>query len=285
MAHLTPIDEYYKEVESAKEYLSTRVTQTPQILIICGSGLGGIVETVKDPISVDYASIPHWPMTTVAGHSSKLVFGTIHGKSVACMVGRLHAYEGHSPQKLAFPIRVMKMLGVKLLIVTNASGGLNSAFKVGDIMIIKDHISLPMMTGQSPLMGPHDDRFGPRFTPMNEPYDRELMTIARKSAAEAGHDFVRIGVYAHVSGPSYETRSEAKFLSMFGDVVGMSTVQEVVVAKNAGLRILGLSLVTNMVSKDDHDEFVPTHKEVLEISKIRSQVFQSYVDDIISKFV
>ncbi|EPS26082.1 hypothetical protein PDE_01018 [Penicillium oxalicum 114-2] len=227
--------------------------QAPKVAIVCGSGLGGLADTVQKEgrAEYDYASIPHFPRPTVAGHAGKLVFGLLGQRIPAVlMVGRAHFYEGHEMDKVTFPIRVFKQLGVDTVVLTNAAGGLNSEYNVGDIVLLNDHIFMAGLAGVHPLRGPNDEQFGVRFPPLSDAYDLEL----RRQVHQAWKDIIPAestrklheGVYAFVSGPTYETRAESRMLRMLGaDVVGMSTVPEIVVARHCGLRVLAFSLVTN----------------------------------------
>ncbi|KAJ3290941.1 hypothetical protein HDU79_002855 [Rhizoclosmatium sp. JEL0117] len=246
-------DETY---QAAASYIQSRLPDglsTIQVGIICGSGLGGLAETLEEPrLELEYKDIPNFALSTVSGHVGKLVFGTLSGKATVCMVGRKHAYEGHSLLRTVFPVRVMKLLGVETVIVTNAAGGLNQDFQVADIMVIQDHIQLPGMAGLNALVGPNLDSFGPRFPPVSDAYDYELRVAAFKAAKMVGipEECMHEGIYCMVAGPSYESRAEARFLrSIGGDSVGMSTVPEVIVARHAGMRVLGLSLITNHVNQ------------------------------------
>ncbi|KAI9274544.1 nucleoside phosphorylase domain-containing protein [Phascolomyces articulosus] len=222
--------------------------------IICGSGLGGLVDTIDQSSKVEfpYGDIPGFVTSTVSGHSGKLVFGYLGELKTPTvfMVGRIHLYEGYSPQECTFPVRIMKLLGVETLVVTNACGALNPEFKVGDLMVINDHLSLAAMASQNPLIGPNIESFGPRFPPVSDAYTYALRKLAFRAAFETGisKDDIREGVYTYSSGPMYESRSEARFLKEIGaDVVGMSTVHEVLVARHADMKVLGLSLITNPV--------------------------------------
>ncbi|KAK6349701.1 hypothetical protein TWF696_005980 [Orbilia brochopaga] len=239
------------------QFIQSRVPQdlaAPAIGVICGSGLGGLADTVESSprVDIDYSDIPNFPQSTVQGHAGKLVFGLL-GESrtpAVLMVGRVHFYEGHSIDKTAFPVRVMKLLGVKNIIVTNAAGGLNPNFQVGDICILNDHINFPGLAGIHPLRGPNAEEFGPRFPPLSDAYDLELRRFAhiayKRLQLSIPTRRLHEGVYAFVSGPSFETRAECRMLRILGaDVVGMSTVPEIIAARHAGMRILAMSLVTN----------------------------------------
>ncbi|KAJ5099141.1 purine nucleoside phosphorylase [Penicillium argentinense] len=246
----------YERAAEAVSFLTSSLPEglrKPQVAIVCGSGLGGLAETVQaDPrAEYDYTSIPHFPRPTVAGHAGKLVFGFLGQKIPAVlMVGRAHYYEGHSMDQVTFPIRVFKLLGVDTVVLTNAAGGLNSEYSVGDITLLNDHIFLAGLAGVHPLRGPNDEDFGVRFPPLSDAYDLELRRHVHRAWNEIkpsqGSRKLHEGVYAYVGGPTYETRAESRMLRMMGaDVVGMSTVPEIVTARHCGLRVLAISLVTN----------------------------------------
>ncbi|MCB0035237.1 MAG: purine-nucleoside phosphorylase, partial [Anaerolineales bacterium] len=224
------------QVEGAASIIRNRSRYQPTIGIVLGSGLNDIAQSVQFPDIIPTNQIPHWPASTVPGHVGRLLLGRLEDKVVLVLQGRSHFYEGYAMDQITLPVRVMSILGIKTLIVTNAAGGMNSDYKAGDLMLIKDHINIPGMAGNNPLRGPNDNTFGPRFPDMTEPYDRELRAVARKAAAEAEFD-VQEGVYAYVAGPSYETPAELRYLKMIGgDAVGMSTVPSVLVARHAGMR-------------------------------------------------
>lgn len=210
--------------------------------IILGTGLGGLVNEIKNKTEIDYADLPHFPLSTVESHKGKLIFGEINGKNVVAMQGRFHYYEGYTMQQITYPVRLFHKLGVKYLLVSNACGGMNPAYSRGDIMIMKDHINL---LGDNPLIGKNEDDFGPRFPDMSEPYSLELIEIAEKVASE-NNIKVQKGVYAAVPGPNLETRAEYKFLRDIGaDVVGMSTIPEDIVALHQGMKVFGISIITD----------------------------------------
>ncbi len=239
--------ELAKHVEQAVDVVRGHWRETPRIGIILGTGLGGIAKQIKTEATIDYESIPHFPVSTAVSHAGQLVCGKLEGIPVLAMEGRFHAYEGYSHTQITFPVRVMRAMGAELLIVSNACGGINPQYRRGDIMVIEDHINL---MGDNPLIGVNDDKLGPRFPDMSEPYDRELidrvLEIARRE------DFVaHKGVYVAVTGPNLETRAEYRFLRLIGaDVVGMSTVPEVLAARHGGMRCVGLSIVTDMCLPD-----------------------------------
>lgn len=223
--------------------IRSRFDAQPDVAIILGTGLGALASEIDAASVIDYRDIPGFPLSTVESHHGRLLCGALGGKTVVAMQGRFHRYEGYTLQQVTFPVRVMRALGVKTLVVSNACGGMHREWAAGDLMLISDHINL---LGDNPLIGPNDDRLGPRFPDMSEPYDEGLRGIARTVAAELGIP-LREGVYVSVAGPNLETRAEYRFLRAIGaDVVGMSTVPEVIVAVHAGLRVLGLSIITDM---------------------------------------
>jgi len=238
-----PADNLKERINEATNYIRTQTKLVPQIGIVLGTGLGGLAEKIKIEKSVSYETIPHFPVSTVESHAGRLIFGELEGKKVVAMQGRFHFYEGYSMQEVTFPVRVMKALGANILIVSNACGGLNPQFKAGDIMVITDHIN---MQGANPLIGPNDDSLGVRFPDMYHCYDPGLIAIAEEAALETK---LRVwkGVYVSVTGPNLETGAEYRFLRIIGaDVVGMSTVPEVVVARHGGMKVLGFSIITDM---------------------------------------
>jgi len=232
------MDNDYKE---AAKYIAERIGVKPETAIILGSGLGGLADRIKDATIIPYGDIPHFVNSTATGHKGNLIVGTLGGKDVIAMQGRFHYYEGYTMRQVTFPVRVMKMLGIKNLLVSNAAGGINETFHVGDLMIIRDHINMM----PNPLIGANDEDFGTRFPDMTRAYDRELISCAEKIAAANGIE-VKKGVYVGLTGPSYETPAEYACYGRLGaDVVGMSTVPEVITARHAGLRVFGMSVVTN----------------------------------------
>jgi len=251
-------------VFEASEFIAERTSAEPEIGLILGSGLGDLAEEIDDGIALAYEDIPGFKPTTVEGHAGKLVLGTLQGSSVAMMQGRYHFYEGHELDDLIFPVRAMGGLGIGTILVTNASGAINESFRVGDLTIIKDHINF---LGTNPLIGPNDDDIGPRFVDMTYAYDRELKDLAERKATEENLDIER-GVYLATTGPSYETPAEVEMFKKLGaDLVGMSTVPEVIAANHCGMDVLGLSCVTNMAAgvldqSLDHDEVIETTERV-----------------------
>jgi purine-nucleoside phosphorylase len=235
-------------IDRAVAAIAARFGSAPEVAIVLGTGLGRLGAEIMDKMTIEYPEIPGFPTSTVESHAGRLLCGTLGGKTVIAMQGRFHRYEGYSLQQVTFPIRVLRALGARALIVSNACGGLNPDWASGDLMVIADHINL---LGDNPLIGPNDDRLGPRFPDMSEAYDPSLRTIAHGVARDSGVT-LREGVYVAVAGPNLETRSEYRFLRSIGaDVVGMSTVPEVIVAVHAGMRVLGLSIITDMCIPDD----------------------------------
>ena len=239
-----------KNVHEAVTFLTSRLNHIPIIGVITGTGLGSAVGTLNDAVSIDYGDIPHFPVSTVVGHSGKLTTGLLAGQPVMVMQGRFHLYEGYVPPQVTFPMRVMQALGVRHLILSNAAGGLNLSFSQGDLMIIRDHINL---TGENPLVGPNNDDWGPRFPDMTAAWDPELITLCRRTADSLGIA-IQDGVYAGLKGPSLETPAEIRFLKTIGaDAVGFSTVMEAIAAVHAGMRVLGISTITN-INDPDHPQ-------------------------------
>ncbi len=251
-----------KEFSESVKYLKKQYAQVPTIGIVLGSGLGNFVNEIIVEKEVAYEDIPNFPVSTVEGHKGKLIFGKLSGKTVVAMAGRFHFYEGYKAQDVVFPIRVMKLLGVETLLLSNAAGGVNPAYKVGDLMIIKDHISL---FTPNPLIGKNIAEFGPRFPDMSEPYKKSLIEKAKVIAAKNNFD-VKEGVYLAVTGPTFETSAEYQLIHILGvDVVGMSTVQETIVANHAGMQVFAISVVTDVGLRDQND--IITHEEVLEAAR------------------
>ncbi|MCL4251022.1 MAG: purine-nucleoside phosphorylase [Anaerolineae bacterium] len=252
----------------AVEVIRSRTTQTPRIGIVLGSGLGALAEEVESAVAVAYEDIPGFPRSTVFGHAGRLVIGQWVGGPVIMQQGRTHFYEGYSMEQVTFAIRLMRLLGVETVILTNAAGGVNKGFAVGDVMLIVDHINLVGMAGHNPLIGPNDERVGPRFIGMAQAYDRQLAALARR-AAEAENVNLREGVYACVAGPNFETPAEIRMLRTIGaDAVGMSTVHEVTAARHGGMRVLAFSGITNIGIDSLDVDADANHEEVLEAGKI-----------------
>lgn len=274
----------FDELQAVADFIRKSTSIVPEFGIICGSGLGGLAEHLESKTIIPYKDIPNFPQCKVKGHAGNLVFGKLSDRPVVCMQGRFHYYEGYPPWKITMPVRVMSLLGVKVLIVTNAAGGLNEGYSRGDIMVVRDHINMVGLGGNHPLIGENEERFGLRFPPMTNAYDREFRKVVKKLAGDLDMSgFVREGVYVCVSGPSYETPSESVFLRQMGaDAVGMSTAPEVVVANHCGMRVLGLSLVTNAVIMDHESEVPePTHQEVMETANKRAKDMETLVKEFL----
>lgn len=254
----------YDQVKEAADAVRARVPELPRIAIVLGSGLGDFANGLGDAVSMPYGDLPHWPTSNVIGHAGTLVVGTVKGRKVAALSGRCHAYEGHDLRTVTFAVRVLGLLGVKTLILTNAAGGVNTGFAAGALMVIDDHINL---MGDNPLVGANDDRFGARFPDMSEVYSTRLRTMADQAGKALGVPPPH-GVYAALLGPSYETPAEIRYLRMIGaDAVGMSTVPEAIVARHMGLEVLGISCITNMAAGVlpqplDHREVMETARRV-----------------------
>ena len=257
-----------REVREAADYVRGQTGHHPQVGIILGSGLSPVAQEVKDSDTIPYPEIPHFPVTTIEGHAGQLVIGQLAGQDVVLIQGRTHHYEGYPAQRITLPVRVVQMLGIHTLFVTNSAGGLNSDFQPGDLMLITDHINLGGMAGLNPLRGPNLDEFGPRFPDMSQAYDPALRATARSVADRMGLT-LREGVYVYLAGPSFETPAEIRFLrAIGGDAVGMSTAPEVTVARHGGTRVMGISGITNIAITDPTPEKQTTHEEVLETGKI-----------------
>jgi len=246
------IEDYKKRVDDTVSFLKEKMKQAPSVVIILGTGLGGLVDSIEVDTLLPYEKVPNFPRSTVEGHRGNLILGNLNGKDVAVLQGRFHYYEGYSTRELTFPLRVLSLLGAETLIVTNAAGGLDTGFNPGTIMAIRDHLNF---IGENPLRGENVDAWGPRFPDLSEPYDTELLDITMQCAEKLHMTNVTTGVYVAIPGPSLETPAETRFLKNAGaDAVGMSSVPEVIVAKHAGMKVLGLSAVANV---NDPDNFVP----------------------------
>ena len=246
------IEDYKKRVDDTVSFLKEKMKQAPSVIIILGTGLGGLVDSIEVDTLLPYEKVPNFPRSTVEGHRGNLILGNLNGKDVAVLQGRFHYYEGYSTRELTFPLRVLSLLGAETLIVTNAAGGLDTGFNPGTIMAIRDHLNF---IGENPLRGENVDAWGPRFPDLSEPYDTELLDITMQCAEKLHMTNVTAGVYVAIPGPSLETPAETRFLRNAGaDAVGMSSVPEVIVAKHAGMKVLGLSAVANV---NDPDNFVP----------------------------
>ena len=256
-----------QQVKIAANAIRQQTKYQPTIGLVLGSGLSGLADSIQDPDIISYESIPGWPQSTVVGHSGRLVIGTLEGKTVLVQQGRAHYYEGYDMEQITLPVRAMRALGINTLVVTNAAGGINPSFNPGDLMLITDHINFLGLAGQNPLRGPNDDNTGPRFPDMIGTYDSQLKTLAKETAV-ANNFKLQEGTYAYVAGPSFETPAELRFLNAVGaDAVGMSTVPTAVVARHAGMQILGISSITNKALPDPTPGTVINHEEVLETGK------------------
>jgi purine-nucleoside phosphorylase len=270
----------YDQVIEAASVIQSRTALKPAVGLVLGSGLGDLAADIQDATAIPYGEIPHFLRSTVVGHVGRLLIGTLEGVPMVVMQGRFHFYEGYTLQALTLPVRVMRKLGAHTLIVTNAAGGVNPAYSPGDFMLIRDHIYFPGLAGLNPLIGPNDERLGERFPPLARAYDAELRTLAHTVAAKWPEITLHEGVYVMVGGPSYETGAELKFLRMAGaDAVGMSTAPEVVVARHVGMRVLGISLITNTATGDDKEEV--NHVEVLAAADAARPKFAALVRGIL----
>jgi purine-nucleoside phosphorylase len=270
----------YDQVMEAVTFIRGRVPSRPEVAIILGSGLGDLAAEIRDATAIPYGEIPHFARSTVVGHAGRLLLGTLAEKPVVVMQGRFHFYEGYSSAVLTLPVRVMNALGARTLLVTNAAGGINPAYRPGDFMLISDHIYLPGLAGANPLLGPNDERFGERFPPLAKAYDAGLRALARSVAAHTTGLTLHEGVYVMVGGPSYETGAELRFLRAIGaDAVGMSTAPEVVVARHMGMRVLGISLITNAATGAETEEI--KHEEVLSTADAARERFVKLVLGIV----
>ena len=272
-------EQYKNQIDEAAASIRARLPYQPDIAIILGSGLGPLADEAKQPVTLDYADIPHFPRSTVPGHDGRLVFGTIGGKHVMIMKGRFHYYEGYEMDQVTFPVRVFARLGIRSLLVTNAAGGVREDLKPGDIMLITDHLSYMC---PSPLRGPNLDTFGPRFQDMTEVYDSRLLSMAKRAAA-AGQIQVKEGVYAFFRGPQYETPAEIRGIRSLGaDAVGMSTVPEAIVARHCDIACLGISLITNKAAGLGGSEL--NHTEVTQIANQAERSLVRLVKEIIKEW-
>jgi purine-nucleoside phosphorylase len=270
----------YEQVMEAAAAVQSRSDLKPAVGLILGSGLGDLAAEIQDATVIPYAEISHFPRSTVVGHAGRLLIGMLEHVPVVVMQGRFHFYEGYTMQAITLPVRVMRVLGAHTLIVTNAAGGLNPAYRPGDFMLIRDHINFLSLAGMNPLIGPNDERLGERFPPLARAYDAGLCALARTVATSWPEITLHEGVYAMVGGPSYETGAELKFLRTIGaDAVGMSTAPEVVVARQMGMRVLGISLITNAATGDEAQEV--KHAEVLAAADAARPKFTSLVKGIV----
>lgn len=255
-----------KDIDQAADAIKARIGITPEVGMILGSGLGELAKCVENAVIIPTAQIPNWPVSTVIGHQGHLVIGDLEGVKVIVLQGRTHFYEGYSIGQVTLPVRVMQRLGCDKLVVTNAAGAINPDYLPGDLMLITDHLNLVGMGGANPLIGPNLEEFGTRFPDMSQPYDKEFLEFARHACEQAGFN-PHEGVYASLSGPSFESPAELRYLRVIGaDAVGMSTVPEVIVARHGGMRVLGVSGISNKANLDGST--ITTHEEVLEAGKM-----------------
>jgi purine-nucleoside phosphorylase len=268
-----------EQIDQAADAVRKRTSHQPRVGIILGSGLNDLADSVQKADVIPYPDLPNWPISTVHGHAGRLVIGELEGQTVFIMQGRIHFYEGYSLSQITLPVRVMQRLGLEIMIVTNAAGGVSPDFTPGDVMLITDNLNLMGMTGMNPLIGPNLDELGPRFPDMSQAYDRKLMDIARDAASQSSI-VLQEGVYCALSGPSFEGPADLRFLRMIGaDAVGMSTVPEVIVARHGGLRVLGFSGISNKPNLDGST--ITTHEEVIEAGKIIAPKVEKIIRDVL----
>ena len=267
-----------EKIQQTADFLRQRAGEMPKLAIILGTGLGNLVDHIDDKLYIPYSEIPNFPVSTVQGHSGNLIFGKMGGKPVIAMQGRFHYYEGYDMKTVTFPVRVFKALGVETLFVSNAAGGMNKEFRVGDVMIITDHINL---FPENPLRGKNYEELGPRFPAMTEAYDRKLVALADSIGAEKGLRLMH-GVYVGTTGPTFETPAEYEYFRVIGgDAVGMSTVPEVIVAAHAGMRVFGISVITDRGGKDVTE--VPTHEEVQKAAVKAQPTVEAIVKEMVAR--
>ena len=266
-----------KEINEAVAFIQSKYSTAPVVGIVLGSGLGSFADEIDVECEIEYSDIPHFPVSTVEGHSGKLIFGNLGGKKVVAMAGRFHYYEGYTTKEVVFPIRVLKFLGITTLLISNAAGGINSTFKVGDLMIIKDHISMLTI---NPLLGKNIDEFGERFPDMSEPYNKRLIKKAKEIGQRLNID-LKEGVYFCATGPTFETHAEYKMVHILGgDAVGMSTVQEVIVARHMDMNVFAMSVITDIGIREQDN--IITHEEVLQAAKEAEPKFSAVFRELIA---
>ncbi|SCY99016.1 purine-nucleoside phosphorylase [Alkaliphilus peptidifermentans] len=272
------MDNLLNKIKEAQEFLMSRIESKPEIGLILGSGLGDLADEIQEPIIIDYKEIPNFPESTVEGHAGQLVIGKLEGKTVVAMKGRFHYYEGYSMKEVTFPVRVMQSIGVKLLLVTNACGGLNPKLSAGSLMIINDHINF---MGTNPLIGKNEAELGPRFPDMSTAYDKDLVSLAHRVGDKLGIE-THEGVYLAISGPNYFSKAELRMIIRLGaDTIGMSTVPEVIVARHGGLKVLGISCITDMAIPDSLESI--SHEQVMEMAKKTKPKFINLVKGILNE--
>jgi purine-nucleoside phosphorylase len=267
-------------VDRVAGVVRSKTKTQPRVGLILGSGLGSLADSVQDPAVIPYGEIPGWPVSTVPGHAGRLVIGILEGQPIMVMQGRVHFYEGYSMAEVAMPVRVMQRMDVGVLIVTNAAGAINPEFEPGDVMLITDQLNLAGMSGLNPLIGPNLDELGPRFPDMSQAYDRELCSLARRVAGQ-NQILLREGVYVGLSGPSFESPADLRFLRVAGaDAVGMSTVPEVIVARHGGTRVLGFSGLSNKANLDGNT--ITSHQEVLEAGRALAPKLETLIRGVLA---
>jgi len=267
----------FEKITETADFLKQYNTHNAKIAVVLGSGLGDFVKEIETHHAVPYGDIPNFPVSTVQGHSGKLIFGSVAGKPIIAMAGRFHFYEGYAAEDVVFPIRVLKFLGIETLFLSNAAGGVNTGFNVGDLMIIRDHISFAT---KNPLIGKNDDRLGPRFPDMSEPYNKQLIAKAKEIAHQKNID-VKEGVYFCATGPTFETHAEYKMVHVLGgDAVGMSTVQEVIIARHMKMNVFAMSVITDIGIREDDN--IITHEEVLQAAKAAEPKFSTIFRELIA---
>jgi purine-nucleoside phosphorylase len=279
---LKPMSEFVtiEQIDAAADFIRARIGALPKIGLVLGSGLGGLADRVEDAVVIPFKEIPNWPVSTIQGHAGRLLIGSLFGKTTMVMQGRIHYYEGYSMGQVTFPIRVMNRLGVSTLILTNAAGAISPDFEPGDVMLITDHIN---MAGLNPLRGPNLNEFGERFPDMSQPYDHELIQLAENVAKEKGINY-RKGVYICLSGPSFESPADLRFMRIIGaDAVGMSTVPETIVARHGRMHVLGISGISNKANLDGSTE--TTHEEVLAAGNMIVPKLSGIIEGVIEKLI
>jgi purine-nucleoside phosphorylase len=270
------------QIDEAAQVIQKRISIKPRVGIILGSGLNGLADSVQNAVYIPYSDLPHFPVSTVHGHVGRFVIGQLEGMDVLVMQGRIHYYEGYTMGQVTLPVRVMTRMGIDSMIVTNAAGGVHPDFQPGDVMLITDQLNLMGMSGLNPLMGPNLDEIGPRFPDMSQPYDREYCHLARK-VAKAEKIKLQEGIYAGLSGPSFESPADLRFLRLAGaDAVGMSTVPEVIIARHGSMRVLGFSGVSNKANLDGST--VTTHEEVIEAGKVITPKMEKIIRGVLREF-
>lgn len=270
-----------KEIDEATQFIRSKAKVSPKIGLVLGSGLGGLADDVKEAVVIPFNEIPHWPVSTIQGHAGRLLIGTLYGKPAMVMQGRVHYYEGYSMDQVTFPIRVMQRLGIDLIVLTNAAGAIAPDYEPGDVMVLNDHIALIGMAGLNPLRGPNLSEFGERFPDMSQPYDHALIQLSKQVAAELKIN-LHEGVYVCLSGPSFESPADLRFLRTIGaDAVGMSTVPETIVARHGKTRVLGFSGISNKANLDGST--ITTHEEVLQAGQLIVPKLTAIIRSVIEK--